>query len=81
MLLLYEGGESIGDGNNNGGSDEGGEDVYNGKAKPMLVLVSNLYSKDEIILVCDSRLSSSPAFTITDYLSTDYCPKERCILF
>jgi len=53
----------------------GGIDVYNGNVKPMLDLVSDLYSKDEIILVCDSRPSSSPAYMIMDYLSTGYCPK------
>ena len=26
-------------------------------------------------LVCDSGPSSSPTYTITDYLSTGYCPK------
>jgi len=55
----------------------GGIDVYNGNTKPMLDSVSDLYSEDEIILVCDSRPSSSPAYTITDYLSTGYCPKEN----
>jgi len=41
--------------------------VYNGRTKPVLVLVSDSYSEDEIISVCDSRPSSSPAYTITDY--------------
>ena len=64
-----------------GGGGEGGEDVYKGKTKPALVSVSDSYSEDEIISVCGSRPSSSPAFTITDYLSTDYCPKGNCIRF
>jgi len=55
--------------------------VYKGKTEPALVSVSDLYSEDEIISVCDSRLSSSPAYTITDYLSTDYCLKGNCIRF
>jgi len=59
-----------------GSGGEGGEDVYRGKTKPALVSVSDSYSKDEIISVCGSRPSSSPAYTLTDYLSTDYCPKE-----
>jgi len=41
--------------------------VYSGKTKPALVSVLDSYSEDEIISVCDSRPSSSPAYTITDY--------------
>ena len=41
--------------------------MYSGKTEPVLVSVSDSYSEDEIILVCDSRPSSSPAYTITDY--------------
>ena len=63
------------------GGGVGGEDVYSGNTEPALVLVSDLYSKDEIISVGDSRPSSSPAYMITDYLSTDYCPKGICIRF
>ena len=65
------GGESIGieDG------ESGGGDVYRGKTEPALVSVSDSYSEDEEISVCDSGPSSSPAYTITDYLSTGYCPK------
>jgi len=63
--MLYEGGESMGD----CGGGEGGEDMYKGKTEPALVSVSDSYSKDEIISVCDSRPSSSPAYMITDYLS------------
>jgi len=79
MLILYEGGESMGDGNDDCGGGEGGEDVYKGKTEPVLVSVSDSYSEDEIISVCGSRPSLSPAYTITDYLSTDYCPKGSCI--
>ena len=52
-----------------GGVDDGvgGEDVYSGNAEPVLDSVSDLYSEDEIISVYDSRPSSSPAYTITDY--------------
>ena len=49
--------------------------MYNGRAEPMLVLLLDLYSEDEEIFVCDSGPSSSPTYTITDYLSTGYCPK------
>ena len=49
--------------------------MYRGKTEPALVSVSDSYSEDEEISVCDSGPSSSPAYTITDYLSTGYCPK------
>ena len=45
----------------------GGKDVYNGRAEPMLVLLSDSYSDDEAILVSDSRYPSYPAYTDTDY--------------
>jgi len=48
-------------------SGKGGEDVYKSKTKPVLDSVLDSYSEDEIISVCDSRSSSSPAYTITDY--------------
>ena len=79
--MLQEGGESIGDGDDDCGGGEGGEDVYKGKTEPALVSVSDLYSEDKIISVCGSRPSSSPAYMITDYLSIDYCPKGNCIRF
>ena len=47
----------------------GGDDVYNGKTKPVLVSVSDSYSDDEAILVSDSRYSSYPAYTGTDYFA------------
>ena len=40
----------------------GSDDVYKERAKPVLVLLSDLYSEDEIS-VCDSRPSSYPAYT------------------
>ena len=64
-----------------GGGGVGGDDVYRGKTKSALVSVSDSYSEDEIISVCDSGPSSSPTYTITDYLSTGYCPKKKCIRF
>jgi len=60
---------------NDGGGGVGDEEVYNGRTEPALVSVSDSYSEDEEISVCDSGSSSSPAYTVTDYLSTDYCPK------
>ncbi len=47
--------------------DGGGEDMYNGRAEPMLVSVSDSYSDDDAISVSDSRYSSYPAYTDTDY--------------
>ena len=41
--------------------------MYNGKTKPALVSVSDLYSDDEAISVSNSRYSSYPAYTVTDY--------------
>ena len=59
----------MGKGDDDSSGDDGGDgDVYRGRAEPMLVLVSDSYSEDEIISVCDSRPSSSPAYTATDYL-------------
>ena len=58
-----------------GGGGNSGEDVYSGKTKPVLVSVLDSYSEDEEISVCDSGPSSSSTYTITDYLSTSYCPK------
>ena len=75
------GGESIGDDKIDGGGGVGGEDVYSGKTEPALVSVSDSYSKDKEISVCDSRPSSSPAYIITDYLSTGYCPKGNVNYF
>jgi len=43
------------------GSDVSSGNIYKGRAEPILVLLSNSYSEEEI-LVCDSRLSSCPAY-------------------
>jgi len=58
----------MGDVDDGGGGGVRGEDVYSGNAEPVLDSVSDSYSEDEIILICDSRPSSSPAYTVTDYL-------------
>ena len=77
---MYCGGESIGDSDDDCGG--GGKDVYKERAEPMLVLLSDSYSDDEAISVSDSRYSSYPAYTDTDYfLSTNYCPKENVNYF
>ena len=66
----------MGVGEDDGGGGDGGDDVYKGRAEPVLDSVSDSYSEDKIISVCGSRPSSSPAYTLTDYLSTDYCLKK-----
>ena len=76
------GGESIGDIGDEGGG-VGEDDIYNGKTEPMLVSVSDSYSDDEAILVSDSRYSSYPAYTATDYfyqLTTALKKGIRCWL-
>ena len=54
----------MGVGDGGGGGGEGGEDVYKGRAEPVLDSVSDSYSEDKIISVCDSGLSSSPTYTL-----------------
>jgi len=41
--------------------------MYSGKTEPVLVSVSDSYSEDEAISISDSRYSSYPAYTATDY--------------
>ena len=63
----------MGDGENNGSGGEGGDDIYKGSVEPVLVSLSDSYS-DNKISVSDSRYSSCPAYTVTDYfalLTTD----------
>ena len=38
------------------------DDVYKERTEPVLVSLSDLYFNDAEILVCDSRLSSCPAY-------------------
>ena len=64
MLLWYDGGESMNVSEDDDGGGMGGDDVYRGKTKPVLVSVSDSYSEDDVILVGDSRYSSYPAYTI-----------------
>ena len=71
--MLYCSRESIGEGDVEGS----GDNVYKDNAEPVLDSVLDSYLEDEIISICDSRPSSSPAYTTTDYLSTGYCPKEN----
>ena len=54
----------MGVGDDDGGGGDGGDDVYRGRAKPVLDSVSDSYSDNEIISVCDSGPSSSPTYTL-----------------
>ena len=55
--------------------------MYNRRVEPVLVLLLDSYSEDEEISVYDSKPSSSPTHTITDYLSTGYCPNGNVCYF
>jgi len=62
------GGELIGEGDANSGGGGECDVVYIGSAEPMLVSPSDSYSDNEIS-VSDSRYSSCPAYTDTDYFA------------
>jgi len=64
-----------------GGGGVGEDDVYNGKTEPALVSVSDSYSNDEAISVSDSRYSSYPAYTATDYFYQLTTALKKCIQF
>ena len=51
----------------NGGSGVGEDDVHIRRAELVLVSLSNLKSKLDEISLSDSRPSSCPAYTFTDY--------------
>ena len=63
----------MGDSNDGSGGGKGSDDVYKGRTESTLVLLSDLYSDDNSISVCDSRPSSCSAYTITDY----YYPNKK----
>ena len=77
--MRYGGSESIGKGDDDDGGGVGDEGMYSGNTEPVLVSVSDSYSEDEEISVGDSGPSSSPTYTLTDYLS-GYCPKKRYMI-
>ena len=64
-MLLQKGGESMDDGDN-----DGGEDVYNGSVESVLVSLSDLYSEEDRISqqVIASSLLALP-IPFTDYFS------------
>jgi len=57
----------MGKGDDNSGGGDGSDVVYKESAEPMLVSPSDSYSDDEIS-VSNSRYSSCPTYTSTDYL-------------
>ena len=62
---MYEGGESIGDGDVEAGGGVGGDGVYRGSAEPVLDSLSDSYSdEDRIFSVGNSRSFSCPAYTV-----------------
>jgi len=71
----------MGTGDDDGGGGVGGEDMYNGKAEPVLVSVSDSYSDDDTISVSDSRYSSYPAYTDTDYFYRLTTALRKCKRF
>jgi len=52
----------IDNGDNSGSDRVGSDDIYRGRAKPVLVSLSDSYSEEKIS-VCDSRFSSCPVYT------------------
>ena len=66
----------IGDNDDDGGGSKDSDDVYKRSVEPVLVLLSDVYSDDKIS-VSGSRPSSYPIYTVTNYSSTGYCPKEK----
>jgi len=63
--MLYCGGESMGEGDVEGGGGVGGDDVYKGSAEPVLDSLSDSYSdEDKIFSVGSNRSSSCPAYTV-----------------
>ena len=63
------------------GSNGGGNNIYRRSAEPVLVLLSNLYFNDDKILVSDSRYSSYPTYTDTDYFTLLTTTLKKCIQF
>jgi len=64
-----------------GSDDGGGDDVYRGSAEPVLVSLSDSYSDDNEISVSDSRYSSYPAYTDTDYFALLTTALKKCTRF
>ena len=67
----------IDDGNEDEDVGIGSDNIYRGRAEPVLVSLSDSYSEEKI-LVCDSRSSSCPAYTSYFYC---YSKEFYVILF
>ena len=62
---MYEGGESISDGDVEGGGGVDSNGIYRGSTEPVLDSLSDSYSdEDRIFSVGNSRSSSCPAYTV-----------------
>ena len=61
------------------GVGESSGTVYRGSVEPVLVSLSNSYSDDDEISVSDSRYSSYPAYTGTDYFALLTTSLKKCI--
>ena len=61
------------------GGDGSEDNVYRRSAEPVLVSLSDLYSDDDKISVSDSRYSSYPAYTSTDYFTLLTTALKKCI--
>jgi len=64
-----------------GGGDSGGDNVYRRSVESVLVLLSDSYSDNDKISVSDSRYSSYPAYTDTDYFALLTTALNKCIRF
>ena len=62
-----------------GGGDGGKDDMYRGSAESVLVLLSDLYSNNDKISISDSKYSSYPAYTDTDYFVLLTTTLKKCI--
>ena len=58
----------MGNGEDDGSGSDKSDDIYKGSTESVLVSPSNSYSNDKIS-VSDSRYSSCPAYTNTDYFT------------
>ena len=63
------------------GVGESSGTVYRGSVEPVLVSLSDSYSDDDEISVSDSRYSSYPAYTGTDYFALLTTALKKCIRF
>jgi len=63
------------------GVGESGSNVYRESAEPVLVSLSDSYSNDDEISVSDSRYSSYPAYTGTNYFALLTTALKKCIQF